>query len=81
MTLPPRQLEVLKLVVAGYTIKEIASQLNLSANTIANQREIVYEKCRVRNSIALVRFALVNNMVTMPEFTASQVGNITRWGV
>lgn len=54
--LTPRELEVLELIGAGATNREIAAQLTLSPNTVKEHASALYRKVRARNRAeAIVR--------------------------
>ncbi|MDB6169146.1 MAG: Response regulator, LuxR family [Verrucomicrobia bacterium] len=55
--LSDRELQVLKLIVAGQSQKEIAADLSLSAKTISTFRSRLLEKLGVRNDVELARYA------------------------
>jgi len=56
--LTPRQLEVLRLVAAGHTTREIARRLKLSAKTIESHRGEVMKRLAMHDVVALVRYAV-----------------------
>jgi DNA-binding CsgD family transcriptional regulator len=49
--LSPRELEVLELLCAGSTAREIATALGISVGTVANRRQIVYQKLGVSSAV------------------------------
>jgi RNA polymerase sigma factor (sigma-70 family) len=57
-SLSPRQHQVMELVVAGLSSKEIGSRLNLSAKTVDNHRAWIMERIGARNLAELVRMAI-----------------------
>lgn len=57
-TLTPRQLEVLRLVTAGHTTREIARRLKLSAKTVESHRGEVMKRLGIHDVVALVRYAI-----------------------
>jgi DNA-binding NarL/FixJ family response regulator len=61
-TLSPRELEVLRLVVAGHRSAEIARSLDVSIKTIDTHRSNIYRKLAVRNTVDLVRFASLHGI-------------------
>ena len=61
--LSPRELEVLRLVAIGKSIKEVAAQLLLSEKTIATYRARVAEKLGLSSNVELARYALQNGLV------------------
>jgi DNA-binding CsgD family transcriptional regulator len=56
--LSTREREVLKLIAAGMTTKEIAAQLSISVPTVETHRAHLLAKTGSRNVAGLVRFAL-----------------------
>ena len=56
--LTPRQLEVLRLVAAGHTTREIARRLKLSAKTVESHRGEVMKRLAIHDVVALVRYAV-----------------------
>ena len=53
-SLTPREVEVLKLVAAGCSKKEIAMRLHLSASTIVSHVSHIYQKLKVPNAPAAI---------------------------
>jgi len=56
-----RELEVLKLIVKGFSSKQIAEQLNRSSYTIEEKRKIMLERFRMfegeeQNMFSLIHF-------------------------
>ncbi len=56
--LTPRELDVLRLLVAGKSSKQIALDLGLSVKTIDNQRTSIMQKLDCHSATELVRYAL-----------------------
>ena len=63
--LTARQLEILRLIVAGKSNKEIAAQLDLSANTVAVHRANIMDTLGIHNTAELVVYAIKNGLVTL----------------
>ena len=61
--LSPRELEVLRLVATGKTIKEIAAGFSLSEKTIATYRARLAEKLGLSTNVDLARYALRHGLV------------------
>jgi DNA-binding NarL/FixJ family response regulator len=59
-----REMEVLRLVVAGHTSNEIARRLCISPKTIDSHRSNMHRKLSLRNSVELMRFATPHGIVT-----------------
>jgi two-component system, NarL family, invasion response regulator UvrY len=57
-----RELEVLRLIVAGKTVKEIAAQLSLSPKTVSTYRVRLLTKTGLEKTAQLVRFAWEQGM-------------------
>jgi len=65
-TLTPREIEVLQLIVEGKSNKEIATVLNLSANTVAVHRANMMDALGMHKTAELVVYAIRNGLVTLP---------------
>lgn len=61
--LSPRELEVMRAVALGKTIKDIAAHLQLSEKTIATYRARVSDKLGLSTNVELARYALQNGLV------------------
>ncbi len=61
--LSSRESEVLQLLVAGKSLKEIASALGLSVKTVSTFHTRIWEKLNVENDVEMVRYALQNGLV------------------
>lgn len=61
--LSDRELEILRLIASGRTVKEIAVELTLSGNTISTYRTRILEKMRMRTNAELTRYAISNGLV------------------
>ena len=57
--LSPRQREVMELVAAGLSSKQIAQQLGISSRTVENYRAWVMERMDAANVAELVRKVLL----------------------
>jgi two-component system, NarL family, invasion response regulator UvrY len=62
-TLSNRELQVLRLIASGRTIKEIAAQLSLSEKTVGTYRTRISEKMRLATNVELTRYALQHKLV------------------
>ena len=56
--LTPREREVMELLVAGKTSKEIAAAMNVSVRTVEGHRRMVLSKMNVSSAAQLVRIVL-----------------------
>lgn len=61
--LSARELQVLRLVATGHTLKEIAAELHLSEKTIATYRARISDKLGVSTNVELTRYALQHKLV------------------
>jgi DNA-binding NarL/FixJ family response regulator len=59
-----REMEVLRLVVAGHTSTEIAKRLCISPKTIDSHRSNMHRKLSLRNAVELIRFATAHGIVS-----------------
>jgi|TARA_B100000508_G_C11446402_1_gene271610 RNA polymerase sigma factor (sigma-70 family) len=59
--LSPREVEVLDLTVKGYTRKEIAKELQLSAATVKRHKENIRNKLSLHGRHALVKWYAEQN--------------------
>jgi DNA-binding NarL/FixJ family response regulator len=64
--LTPRELEILQHIVAGKSNKEIAADLNLSANTVAVHRANIMDALGIHKTAELVVYAIRNGLVNLP---------------
>ena len=61
--LSDREFHVMKLLAAGKTITEIATQLSLSPTTISTYRSRIMEKMKMKSNAELARYALENGLL------------------
>jgi DNA-binding NarL/FixJ family response regulator len=64
--LTPRELEILQLICDGKSNKEIANQLQLSANTVAVHRANIMDALGIHKTAELVVYAIRNGLVNVP---------------
>jgi DNA-binding NarL/FixJ family response regulator len=62
-SLSSRELQVLRLVAGGRTIKEIAAKFALSEKTVGTYRARVAKKLGLRSNVELTRYALQHRIV------------------
>ncbi len=60
-----RELEVLQLVSQGYSNADIADKLGISPRTVGGHRNNMLSKSGLKNTAALVSFALKNNAISL----------------
>jgi len=64
--LTPRELEFLQMIVDGKSNKEIATVLDLSANTVAVHRANIMDALGIHKTAELVVYAIRNGLVNLP---------------
>lgn len=64
--LTPRELEVLQMIVEGKSNKEIATVLDLSANTVAVHRANMMDALGIHKAAELVVYAIRHGLVDLP---------------
>ena len=64
--LTPREVEILQLICEGKSNKEIAVQLELSANTVAVHRANIMDALGIHKTAELVVYAIRNGLVNVP---------------
>lgn len=62
-TLTKRELEILKELIDGLSNKQIASKLFISIRTVDTHRSNIMNKLEVKNTAALVKYALQNKLI------------------
>lgn len=61
--LTPRETEVLKLVVEGYTNRQIGEELSISIRTVEGHRANISEKLGLHSRVELVRYAREHGLI------------------
>jgi DNA-binding NarL/FixJ family response regulator len=64
--LTPREMEILQMIVEGKSNKEIATVLELSANTVAVHRANIMDALGIHKTAELVVYAIRNGLVDLP---------------
>jgi DNA-binding NarL/FixJ family response regulator len=64
--LTPRELEILQHIVAGKSNKQIATELNLSVNTVSVHRANIMDALGIHKTAELVVYAIRNGLVNIP---------------
>ena len=59
----PRETEVLKLIVEGYTNRQIGEELNISVRTVEGHRANLSEKLGLQSRVELVRYAREHGLI------------------
>lgn len=70
--LSAREFEILRLLVRGHSLGEIADMLHLSPKTVANYQTSLHEKFGTANDFQLMRLALAYGLATLPADSAGE---------
>jgi len=70
--LTPRQHEVLQMVAEGYSTKQIALKLGISAKTVETHRAQLTERLDIHDVAGLVRYALKMGIVSIHQAPLGQ---------
>jgi DNA-binding NarL/FixJ family response regulator len=62
-TLTPRETEILKLIVEGYTNRQIGAELNISIRTVEGHRANISDKLGLHSRVELVRYARQHGLI------------------
>lgn len=62
-TLSNRELQVLRLIASGKTLKDIAAELSLSVKTVGTYHIRVLQKMGMQSDVEITRYALQNKLV------------------
>lgn len=66
--LSDREIEVLKLIVKGFTNNQIAKNLYISIHTVNSHRKNIIQKLGIKSAAGLAMFAVVNNIVELSDY-------------
>lgn len=61
--LTPREIEILRLIVQGYTNRQMADMLNISIRTVESHRTNLMNKLDLHSRVELVRYATEHELV------------------
>jgi DNA-binding CsgD family transcriptional regulator len=64
-SLKPRQTQILKLICAQYTNKEIADALGISSRTVDAHRDVLLKKTNSKNTAGLVIYAIKYKIIEL----------------
>lgn len=62
-TLSNREFQVMRMIAAGRSLKEIAFDLSLSPKTISTFRTRILQKMQIQNNADLIQYAIKNNLI------------------
>ena len=66
-SLTSREAEVLRLIVQGYTNRQIGGSLNISVRTVETHRSNIMDKLNLHSRVDLVRYASQHGIVKMDD--------------
>lgn len=62
-TLTPREMEVMKYIIRGFTNRQVAEALFISVRTVEGHRASLFSKLGLKNRVELVEFAEKNGLI------------------
>jgi DNA-binding CsgD family transcriptional regulator len=71
--LTPREIDVLKLVALGYTNKEIANNLFISAHTAISHRKNISEKLGIKTISGLTMYAVIKQIIEIKDINTDNL--------
>jgi two-component system, NarL family, invasion response regulator UvrY len=66
-----REFQVMRLLVGGRSLKDVATELSLSVKTISTFHTRIWEKLGVKNDVELVHYALEHHLTEKPPASNS----------
>lgn len=66
-SLSDREKDVLKLLVSGFSGKEVADKLNISVNTVMSHRKNISQKTGIKSLAGLTIYAVTNKIISMSK--------------
>lgn len=67
--LTDREIDVLRLLLAGNSNKEVADKLNISTHTVISHRKNITSKTSIKSLAGLTIYAIQNGIIEMSDFT------------
>jgi DNA-binding CsgD family transcriptional regulator len=67
-SLSDREIDVLKLLVAGNANKEIAGKLNISTHTVITHRKNISQKTGIKSVSGLTIYAVVKDIISVDDY-------------
>ena len=68
-----REIEVLQLVTKGYSNKEIADQLFVSAHTVISHRKNISEKTGIKSASGLTMYAILKKIIDVSDINPDEL--------
>jgi DNA-binding NarL/FixJ family response regulator len=66
--LTPSEIEIVKMVAAGYSTKEIALKKHISFHTVVTHRKNIFRKLEINNVTELIRFAVRQGLIDYIDY-------------
>lgn len=66
-SLSNRELQVMRLIVAGKALKEIAGEMSLSPKTVSTFRSRILQKLNISSNAELIQYAVKNRLGELPR--------------
>jgi two-component system, NarL family, invasion response regulator UvrY len=63
-----REIEVMRLILQGKTVPQIANNLSLDIRTVYSYRCAIFKKLKIKNEVELMLFALKKGIVELEDF-------------
>jgi len=67
--LSEREVDVLKLLIRGYSNKEIGDKLNISTHTVITHRKNISVKTGIKSLSGLTIYAVVQNLISLDNYS------------
>ena len=67
--LTDREIDVLRLLLAGNSNKEVADKLTISTHTVISHRKNITSKTSIKSLAGLTIYAIQNGIIEMSDFT------------
>ena len=71
--LTTREIEVLKLIANGFTIKEIANKLIISSHTALSHRKNISEKTGIKTISGLTMYAVIKQIIAIKDINTENL--------
>lgn len=65
VTLTNREVEIIKMIAEDLSNQEIGEKLKISTRTVETHRRNIMQKLNLKSAVALVRYALQNNLIKL----------------
>ncbi len=63
--LTSREIDVLKLIVEGLSLKQVGEQLFISKRTVETHKKNILEKLELKTTVDLVKYAILNGVISI----------------